>query len=105
MGERVESILAKMVKESQTARERLDTVEREGAEETNSRAIEAALPTVMELVSQAELAAESAVTDDAASKAREYVDLAREEAEKMLAEAKHYAPEARKVAEAEFGAL
>jgi len=33
------------------------------------------------------------------------VDLAREEAEKMLAEAKQYAPEARKVAESEFGAL
>jgi len=103
--ERLDSALGKALKETQRAQEQLAKCEREGAEERDAKTIEAALPASMEVVAQAEMAVEAAGTDEAAMKARELIQTARQQVRKALETAQGFAPEAKKIGLAEFTSL
>merc|ERR1712129_176375 len=103
--ERLDSSLGKALKEMGRVQEQLGKCEREGVEERDAKIIEGELPTAMELVTQVELAAEEANTEEKAMKARDLIGSCRQRVEKTLDKASNFAPEAQKLALAEFTSL
>eukprot|EP00931_Biecheleriopsis_adriatica_P066618 TRINITY_DN40933_c0_g1_i1.p1 TRINITY_DN40933_c0_g1~~TRINITY_DN40933_c0_g1_i1.p1 ORF type:complete len:1082 (-),score=318.49 TRINITY_DN40933_c0_g1_i1:46-3291(-) len=103
--ERLEQSIGTLRQELPQAREHLSRVDEVSREERDVKAFEAAFPAVMEAVSQAELQAELAVSKDARSKACKLIDEVMEEISAHLDKANRFAPNARNLAEKEFGSL
>lgn len=103
--ERMESILGRLTKEQQRARERLERLETEGAEERDMKTIEDRLGPATEAVAQAGMAANAATTPDAAAKTRRLVESARMQVCATLDAARNFAPHAQEVANKAFGEL
>jgi len=103
--ERTQSTKVAVEAELQKAWHRVAEFEKAGAEERDTRSLEVALPLVMEIVAAAELQAEAAATDEAAAKAEAALNNASKKVAAAEAQAKKYAPEAKKAALGEYELL
>jgi len=103
--ERLQVMSGSILKEFEQAEERLAVVDRLVAEERDGQTVDVELPLAMELTTQAEKATEAATTSEAAAKARDCLEAAKAKVSELLKAARHFAPNARKLALKEFGAL
>lgn len=103
--EQLDSLHSEASKELRRAQQCLAKLERATAEQQGAKAFDAILPAIMESVAEAELAAEFATSAAAADRARCLLAAAKQEVGQQLQEARGYAPEARRLAVREFGAL
>jgi hypothetical protein len=103
--ERIDENLGKVKEALGKAREELQEVEIAGAEEKDTAKFDSALAIAMEAVVKVEAAADDATCLADAVSAEKSAKAAMSTVMKCLNASKRYAPEARKTAEAEFGAL
>lgn len=103
--ERVGAVSVRTKTELDAAQEKLEKLERGLAEERDAASVEEALPLAMEAVTQAEMAADAATSEQGATRARNLVENALAMVEKTLDASRSFAPDAQKVAMTEFKAL